>query len=410
MCLLPRRPVAFLSRRSLASAAIAPDINFLSGRFYVEGARESYRWLREQAPVFFDEQNSLWGIARYDDVLAVERDPSTFSNAGGSRPDTGPLPWMIDLDGLAHSKRRKLVGGGFTPGRVRATQPHLREICDDLIDQVCEAGACDFVHDLAAPLPMIVIGDMLGVPAADRADLLRWSHGMLASLTGEPEGFEAAAAAFGEYVAYAQRVMADRRANARDDLYSLLVHAEVDGDRLDDNEIIFESLLLLIGGDETTRQVTAGGMEQLLLHPEQRARLAARPGLMSSAVEEMLRWVSPIKNMGRSVVVDVELGGSTLRAGAKVVLLYESANFDDQHFTEPEIFDIGRTPNDHLAFGFGPHFCLGASLARAELGVMFEQLLRRLPDLELASAAPLERAITGIESMPVVFTPQPRRA
>ncbi len=382
----------------------ALDIDFLSGRFYVDGA-VAYRWLREHAPVYFDSNSGLWGIATYDAVLSVERDAQTFSNAGGSRPDTGPLPWMIDMDGAAHSKRRKLVSRGFTPARVRATEPHLRDICDELIDRVCQRGECDFVRDLAAPLPMIVIGDMLGVPPADRDELLRWSHGMLASLTGEPEGFETAAAAFGEYVEYARRVIADRRAEPSDDLYSILVHAEVDGDRLDDDEIIFESLLLLIGGDETTRQVAAGGMEQLLRHPEQKERLVAEPERLPSAVEEMLRWVSPIKNMARTTTVDVELAGVTLPAGTKVIVLYESANFDDRHFADPERFDIERSPNDHLAFGFGPHFCLGASLARVELRAMFERVLHRMPDLQLATAEPLGRSITGVEHMPVAFSP-----
>ena len=386
---------------------MVPDVDFLAGRFYVDGAHEAYRWLRESSPVHLDEGSGLWGIARYEDVLAVERDPRVFSSAGGSRPDTGPLPWMIDMDGADHSKRRKLVSAGFTPGRVRAIEPHLGDICDDLIDRVCGSGACDFVHDLAAPLPMIVIGDMLGIPAADRQEVLRWSDGMLASLSGDAEGIEAAAAAFDEYVQYAHRMIADRRATPRDDLFSVLVHATVDGDRLEDDEIVFESLLLLIGGDETTRGVSAGGMEQLLRHPEQRDRLVAGEDLLPSAIEEMLRWVSPIKTMARTTTVPVELRGVALPAGAKVLLLYESADFDEQHFPDPERFDVARSPNDHLAFGFGPHFCLGAGLARSELRALFERVLRRLPDLELATTEPLPRSVTGIERMPVVFSPSP---
>ncbi|HZB71557.1 MAG TPA: cytochrome P450 [Acidimicrobiales bacterium] len=384
-----------------------PEIDFLAGRFYVDGARDAYRWLRHHSPVHLDERNGLWGIARYDDVLAAERDPRTFSSAGGSRPETGPLPWMIDMDGADHSTRRKLVSAGFTPARVRAAEPHLRDICDELIDRVCERGACDFVHDIAAPLPMIVIGDMLGVAPADRDELLRWSHGMLASLSGEPEGIEAAAEAFDGYVGYAHRMIADRRADPRDDLFSVLVHATVDGDRLDDDEIVFESLLLLIGGDETTRQVSAGGMEQLLQHPDQWQRVRREEALLPSAVEEMLRWVSPIKSMARTTTGPVELAGVALPAGAKVLLLYESADFDDRHFPEPERFDIERSPNDHLAFGFGPHFCLGAGLARSELRALFERVLRRMPDLELATTEPLPRSVTGIAEMPVVFSPSP---
>ncbi len=382
-----------------------PRIDFLAGGFYVDGARDAYRWLRDNAPVYFDEPNGLWGLATYDLVLATERDAATFSNAGGSRPDTGPLPWMIDMDGAAHSKRRKLVSRGFTPGRVRASEPQLRAICDDLIDRVCEQGQCDFVADIAAPLPMIVIGDMLGVPVADRDELLGWSRGMLASLSGEPDGYATAAAAFGAYVDYANRVIADRRANPTDDLYSVLVHAEVDGERLNDDEIVFESLLLLIGGDETTRQVTTGGLEQLLRHPDQMQQVQRAPELVASAVEEMLRWVSPIKNMARTTTRDVALAGVSLPAGSKLVVLYEAANFDERHFAEPDRFDIERHPNDHLAFGFGPHFCLGASLARVELSTIFGRVLARLKGLRLAESDPAPPSITGLERMPVTFTP-----
>jgi cytochrome P450 family 142 subfamily A polypeptide 1 len=382
-----------------------PAIDFLAGDFFVHEAPIAYRWLRDHSPVHFDPTSALWGVARYETVRTVERDAATFSSAGGSRPDTGPLPWMIDMDGADHAKRRQLVSRGFTPGRVRRAEAHLRDICDELIDAVCSRGECDFVPDLAAPLPMIVIGDELGVAPTDRAEVLRWSHGMLGSLSGEPEAIEAAADAFGAYVDYAHRMIAARRDEPTDDLFSVLVHAEVDGERLGDDEIVFESLLLLLGGDETTRQVTAGGMEQLLRHPADRQRLVDDPGLLPSAVEEMIRWVSPIKTMARTTTRVVELDGVTLDAGVKVVVLYESANFDDRHFADPDRFDIERDPNDHLGFGFGPHFCLGASLARGELRVMFERLLSRLPDMELASSAPPPRSITGIDSMPVVFTP-----
>jgi cytochrome P450 family 142 subfamily A polypeptide 1 len=383
-----------------------PYIHLLSGEFYAD-AREAYRWMRASSPVHFDANSGLWGVATHDGVRAVERDAVTFSSAGGSRPDTGPLPWMIDMDAPDHLKRRKLVNRGFTPGRVRASEAHLGRLCDELIDRVCERGECDLVADLAAPLPMIVIGDMLGVPPEDRDDLLRWSDDMLASLSGDPEGLEAAAVAFGEYEEYARRMIAARREQPSDDLVSVLVHAEIDGDRLDDDEVVFESLLLLVGGDETTRHVISGGMEQLLVNPAEKRKLVDDPGLVPSAVEEMLRWVSPIKNMNRTVTRDVELGGQRLRVGEKVVVLYESANFDEMHFEEPERFDVERSPNDHLAFGFGVHFCLGASLARLEVATMVERLLRRLPDLEVATGAPLPRFLTTIKELPVRYTPTP---
>jgi cytochrome P450 family 142 subfamily A polypeptide 1 len=309
------------------------------------------------------------------------------------------------MDAPDHLKRRKLVNRGFTPRRVRESEPRLRKICDDLIDEVCERGECDLVADLAAPLPLIVIGDMLGIPPDDRGDLLRWSDDMLASLSGSPERMEAAAAAFTEFDAYARRMIVARRDTPTDDLVSVLVHAEVDGDRLTDDEIVFESLLLLVGGDETTRHVITGGTEALLRNPGEHQKLRDAPGLLPSAIEEMLRWVSPIKNMARTVTRDVELGGEQLHAGDRLVVLYESANFDESHFGDPERFRIERTPNDHLAFGFGAHYCLGASLARLELATMFERLQHRLPDLELATDEPLPRFLGALTEMPVRFSP-----
>ena len=389
-----------------SGSTAAPAIDLLSGDFYGD-ARQAYQWMRANSPVHFDANSGLWGVATYSGVLAVERDAATFSNAGGSRPDTGPLPWMIDMDAPAHLQRRKLVNRGFTPARVRASAAHIGRLCDELIDTVCERGECDLVADLAAPLPMIVIGDMLGIPPDDRDDLLRWSDDMLASLSGDAERIEAAASAFGEFQDYALALIAARREQPGDDLVSVLVHAEVGGARLDDSEIVFESLLLLVGGDETTRHVISGGMEQLLRHPGEKQKLLDKPELMESAVEEMLRWVTPIKNMNRTVAHDVELGGRDLHAGDKVLVLYESANFDEVHFVEPDRFDVARSPNDHLAFGFGAHFCLGASLARLEVATMVERLVHRLPDLAFASDDPLPRFMGAITALPVRFTPTP---
>ncbi|HUR77456.1 MAG TPA: cytochrome P450 [Acidimicrobiales bacterium] len=378
-----------------------PEIDFLSGAFYVEGARNAYRWLRDNAPVYFDDNSGLWGVSTYEAVMTVGRDAATFSNAGGSRPDTGPLPWMIDLDGDDHTKRRGLVSRGFTPGRVRSTEPNLRAICDALIDGVIDRGECDFVADIAVPLPLMVIADMVGIPVADRDKLLGWTHDLLASLTGEPEGYATAADAFGAWLQYAQAMTNARRATPTDDLWSVLVHAAADGEALSDDEIAMEALLLFIGGDETTRQVAAGGMEQLLLGGllgEARADLPA-------AVEEMLRWVSPIKNMARTTSRPVELAGTELPVGVKLIVLYESANFDERHFARPDVFDLRRTPNDHLAFGFGRHFCLGASLARAELAVLFDRVLSRMSRIALAIEGPAPRSITGIDSLPILFSP-----
>jgi cholest-4-en-3-one 26-monooxygenase len=388
-----------------------PDIDLLDGHFYGNDPHPQFTWMRANAPVYFDEPNGVWGITRYADLKAVAADPSTFSNAQGIRPDNGPLPMMIDMDDPDHLRRRKLVNRGFTPRRVRESEDRIRLVCDSILDAVCEAGSCDLVHDVAAPLPMIMIGDALGVAPEDRADLLRWSDDMVSGLSGVTSSDEAmirAATAFSEYEAYSGRVIAERRGcPGTEDLMGILVDAEVDGDRLDDAELNMESLLILIGGDETTRHVVSGGVGQLLAHPDQRDRLASDPTLMSGAVEEMLRWVSPIRNMARVVTHDVELRGQSLRQGQKLLLLYPSANRDEDVFDDPFRFDIERTPNDHVAFGFGAHFCLGASLARLEITVMVERILARMPDLALAGPTPLRPAnfISGYESMPVTFSP-----
>jgi cytochrome P450 family 142 subfamily A polypeptide 1 len=252
---------------------------------------------------------------------------------------------------------------------------------------------------------------MLGVAPEDRDDLLRWSDDMLKSLgSPDPGAMDVAAVAAMEDAEDITAVAEQRRRDSQsDDLIGTLVHAEIEGNRLDESSIIYESLLILIGGDETTRHVISGGMYELLRHPDQLQRLAADRSLMPGAVEEMLRWVSPIKNMARTVTRDVELHGETLQEGQKLLLLYPSANRDETVFEAPEEFDIARTPNDHMAFGFGSHFCLGNRLARMELTVMFNRLLDRLPDLALADdRPPPKRAanfVSGYESMPVVFTP-----
>ena len=385
-----------------------PEIDLVSGDFWTD-PHPALTWMRAQAPVYWDDRGGVWGITRYADIKEISRAPDVFSSAGGIRPDSGPMPMMIDMDDPPHWQRRKIVNRGFTPRRVQESEPAVRRACDEIIDAVCEKGECDFVRDIAAWLPMIMIGDALGVAPEDRAALLRWSDEMLSGLTGGLEGLARATNAFIEYDAYARDAIAKRRAEPRDDLLSALVHAEVDGDRLGDDELVHESLLILIGGDETTRHVISGGMFQLLCHPDQKQALVDDLALIPTAVEEMLRWVSPIKNMARTVTRDVELRGETLRKGHKLLLIYPSANRDEDVFEDPFRFDITRQPNEHVAFGFGAHFCLGNSLARLELRMMFEHLLRRLPDMELVEAdEPEYRAanfITGYEEMPVRFTP-----
>ncbi|MHB1516785.1 MAG: cytochrome P450 [Acidimicrobiales bacterium] len=386
-------------------------IGLCDGTFYGGDPYPAFEWMREHAPAYFDEAGGVWGISRYHDVKEISKDTETFSNAAGIRPDSAALPMMIDMDAPQHVRRRRLVSEGFTPVRIRQSEDDIRAICDDIIDRVCERGTADFVRDIAAPLPMIVIGNMLGIEPDARDDLLRWSDDMLKAL-GSPDvgAMEQATLAAVEYATYITEVADQRRRNEqREDLIGTLVHAEIDGDRLDADSVIYESLLILIGGDETTRHVLSGGMFELLRDPGQYQKLLLDRSLLRSAVEEMLRWVSPIKNMARQVTRDVQLHGQTLHRGEKLLLLYPSANRDHRFFIDPEVFDLTRSPNDHLAFGFGAHFCLGNRLARTELQVMFDRLLDRLPDLHLTEHVEpprrLANFVSGYESMPVAFTP-----
>ncbi len=395
-----------------------PDVDLVDGRFYAGDKHPAFAWMREHEPVYHDRKNDLWAVTRHADLMAVSKDAATFCSGQGFRPDAPIMPMMINMDRPEHMIRRNLVNRGFTPRRVAEQERKIRAVCTEILDAVVERGECDFVCDVAAPLPMIMIGDMLGVLPEDRDDLLRWSEDMIAAVgSPDPEALTRAGEAMLEYSAYIRNVVGDRRGRPpQDDLMSVLVHAEVDGARLDDDSILYESLLILTGGDETTRHVISGGMEQLLRHPAQRQKLIDDPGRIPLAVEEMLRWVTPIQNMMRTTTRSAQLGGTELAEGSRLLLMYASANRDERVFDAPERFDVERDPNPQVAFGgYGNHFCLGNALARLELRVMFEEALRRLPDLELASEDPLPlRAanfVVGPESMPVRFRAQgPSRA
>ncbi|MCG7608159.1 MULTISPECIES: cytochrome P450 [Mycobacterium] len=388
-----------------------PDVDLADGRFYSDGgAREAYRWMRANEPVFRD-RNGQAAATTYQAVLDAERAPELFSSAGGIRPDQPGMPYMIDMDDPAHLLRRKLVNSGFTRKRVMDKVPSIVTLCDTLIDAVCERGECDFVRDIAAPLPMAVIGDMLGVLPSEREMLLKWSDDLVCGLSSHVDEtvIQNLMDTFAAYTAFTKEEITKRRANPSDDLFSILVNAEVEGQRMSDDEIVFETLLILIGGDETTRHTLSGGTEQLLRHRDQWEALVANGEALPGAIEEMLRWTSPVKNMCRTLTADTTFHGTDLKAGEKIMLMFESANFDEAVFGDPDSFRIDRNPNSHLAFGFGTHFCLGNQLARLELRLMIERLLVRLPDLRLAEAAevPLRPAnfVSGPESMPVVFTP-----
>jgi cytochrome P450 family 142 subfamily A polypeptide 1 len=391
----------------------APNIELMAGTFYTDDPYPAFAWMRRHAPVYYDEGGDIWGVTRHADVRAIGQDPQAFSSAQGSRPGT-PLPYMIDTDAPEHRRRRRLVNASFTPEAVRIRQPRVRQVCDEILDAVCEKGACDLVTDIAAPLPLIMIADMLGFPPDDWSTLLEWSDSMLMS-QGVPDAdaMARATSAFVAWDAYIRDQIDDRRARGiTDDLLGSLAHGEIDGDRLDDTTLVYEALLILIGGDETSRHVISGGMEVLLRHPAQLQALKADRDLLPGAVEEMLRWVTPIKNMNRNATRDVELHSTTIKAGQNVLLLYPAANRDESVFDDPESFDIRRQPNDHVAFGFGAHLCLGHRLARAEIAGMVDRLIDRFDDLAIATDGPLplrvSNFIVGHESIPVRFTPTTR--
>lgn len=365
------------------------DVDLADSNFYADRRKshEAYRWMRANQPVFRD-RNGFAGVATYHAILDAERNPELFSSAGGIRPGPPGMPFMIDMDGPAHLVRRKLVSVGFTRNRLKEKGPSIGRLCDTMIDAVSERGECDFVRDIAAPLPVAVIGDMLGLLPEERAMLL---DSLPASIVSTMD------------------VIDKRRAEPTGELFSILVNAEIDGQPMSDDEILTATRLILVAGEDTTRHALSGGIEQLLRHRDQWDALRRDPSLLPSAIEEMLRWTSPVKNMCRTLTADAEFHGTSLRKGEKIMLLFESANFDESVFDQPDNFEIRRDPNPHMAFGYGAHFCLGNQLARLELSVMIGRVLKRLPDLRLVgnSVLTLRTAsfASGPESMPVVFTP-----
>ncbi len=294
--------------------------------------------MREQRTGVPGPQRACRG-ATYQAVIEAERKPELFSNAGGIRPDQPGVEMMIEMDDPQHLLRRKLVNSGFTRKRVKDLEASISSLCDTLIDAVCEKGECDFVWDLAAPLPMAVIGDMLGVRPEEREMFLKWSDDLVSSLssTAAEADIQVTMDAFATYSNYMTGMIEERKTEPTDDLVSVLVHAEVEGSKLEDHQIVTEVLLLLIGGDETTRHTLSGGTRQLLRHPEQHQRLINDLDLLPNAIEEMLRWTAPVKNMARTITADTEFHGTALKEGEKMILLFESANFDEKIFESPSL-------------------------------------------------------------------------
>jgi cholest-4-en-3-one 26-monooxygenase len=396
------------------------DIDLYDPDIFVRGVpHDAFRLLRKEAPVHFLKEPAgpgFWALTKFADVTAVSKDPGRFSSrAGGTNiqdypPEDLSLIQMImlNMDPPQHGKFRRLARQGFTPRMVTRLEPPVRAAANKIIDAIAEKGECDFVRSMAAELPLQVIAELLGIPQEDRHRVFDWSNRLIGFDDPEfhttPEDAKLAAM---EVWMYANELAESRKGQKGEDLVTVLVNGQVDGETL--TEVEFDSffLLLAVAGNETTRNAIAGGLLTLLEHPAEKERLLRDPSLIPSAVEEILRWVSPVMYFRRTATAATEIRGQSIREGEKVVIYYASANRDEDVFPDAERFDVGRTPNDHLAFGAGEHFCLGSSLARLEMRVMFEELLRRLPDIALAGPVRRLRSnfINGYKQIPVRFTP-----
>lgn len=375
-----------------------PDnIRLLDPEFYAGDPYPTYAWLRDHSPVHWDAQHKIWGLSRFEDVVAVEKDTALYTSSDGSRPRIAGDPSMINTDDPHHNLRRRIVSPQFTPRAVRRKEERVRGFVTDLIDAIAERGECDVVEALAAPLPSMVINEWLGFPQELWPRVKWWSEvtmkagGIHDPKTGEMTFDDVAGAmtAVQEFQEAVLEIAAKRRSDPQEDLISMWVHAETDGGRLTDEEIVAEALLVQNGGAETTRAVIATTVWHLIQHPGERQKLIDDPSAepMRVAVEEFIRWVSPVLNMKRTVTRDHEFRGQKLSEGDELLLMYPSANRDPRHFENPDVYDVKRAHNQHVAFGWGTHFCLGASVARLEIRLMFEELMKRVPDMQLAPGA-----------------------
>ena len=394
-----------------------PYVNLLDPQFYVD-PWSAYRWLRANDPVFWDATHRIWGISRYEDIVEVEKNWKLYTSEDGSRPATDQRDdtSMINRDDPEHQQQRMLVARQFTPRAVKQIEGKIRSIVNELIDDVASSGRCEAIESLASPLPAILIGDKLGFPRELWPKLREWSEvTMHESGQNPPDGTPAAFSelstnAIMEFAAATIELIAERRKEPKDDLITIWATTEVDGHLWSDGEIISECLLLLDGGAETTRTVIGSVIRELALNTSQRQLLIENPDLLGeTGVEEFIRWVTPILNMRRTATEDHVFRGKNIKKGDQLLLMYASANRDESVFDQPDVFDVQRSHNHHVAFGFGTHFCLGSSLARIEIRVMFEELLRRIPDWKLTPGS--ESKILGAtftrayDRVDIEFTP-----
>jgi cytochrome P450 len=380
---------------------------------------DAFRKLRESAPVAwhpYQDGPGFLALTGYDEVYAVSRDSATWSSEATAVYFDVPGPddiadqrgaMMLTMDPPRHTALRALVSKGFRPRQVAKLNERITDMARDVVDSVIERGECDFVTDVAGALPSYVIAELLGIPLEDGYRLYELTEIMNTGQIGSSRAIRAAA----EMFRYSTGLVARKLADPSDDIATSLLHAEVDSQRLTEREFHFLFMLLINAGGDTTRNLVAGGTCVLMDHPEERAKLEADPSLLPTAVEEMLRYVSPVNAFFRTATKDTELRGEPVQEGDRVALFYPSANRDEAHFVDPDRFDVTRKPNLHLAFGGGgAHFCLGANLARVEAAALVSEVLSRMKNMELSG--PVERMpstlINGIHAMPVRFTPARR--
>jgi cytochrome P450 family 142 subfamily A polypeptide 1 len=408
-------------------------VDILDLNTWDEGMWERMRWLRENAPVYWDEKNELWVLSRYAEVLHVSKNHQLFCSGEGVRPNMPTKLSIVDMDEPRHGQLRKLVNRGFSPRMVAKLEEYFRRLTSHYVGLVAPRGRCDFVADVSVPLPLHLIAEMIGIDPKDRQKFHHWSDVMIFSdgRYDDHAVMSRAAKAFGEYWDYLESVVEDRRRCPREDLVSILVHARDEGllgvteIRSDENlaerlgseeaaqmahdELRMFLVTLLIAGNETTRNAITGGVSALIENPAERQKLIDDPSLIPSAAEEVFRYVSPVLNFARTATADTTLRGQRIRKGQKVLMLYPSANRDPEVFEEPDAFKVDRDPNPHLAFGIGNHYCLGANLARMELRVVLSEVLRRMPNMAYAAGPPkisLSPLVRSFVSMPVGFTPE----
>jgi cytochrome P450 len=385
-----------------------PDFPLHSPDFYAGNPYPTYKTLRATSPVHWNDVTKFWALLKYEDVRFVSRNPGLFSSTRGitipdpAQPQATQEGNLIFTDPPRHRQLRRLVSFAFTPSRVAALEPKVREIVHGILDEIEAGSTQEFAEAIAAPLPTRMIAELLGAPAEDWEQFRAWSDAAVGS--ADPDIELDPVVSLAQLHQYFSKLIAERRSEPRDDLLSVLVGAEVEGERLTDADLLNLSFLLLVAGNETTRNLIALGTLALIGHPDQCRKLVDDPGGIPDAVEEMLRWTSPVTHMARTATQDVEIRGQRIREGDTVVMLYGSANRDEEVFgDDAEEFRVARRPNPHLAFGLGEHVCLGARLARLEACVLFEELLRRFPKLELVGEVARMRAtmVPGVKRMPV---------